>query len=69
MVVPVSTQPTFSAGVPRVLFNGEYDRSYDLAPDDQWVFMMKNERPAPAAELHVILGWLDQVTRRTRPKS
>ena len=47
MVVPVETDPTFTAGTPEVLFDTPYyfnrsERTYDLAPDGQRFLMVKD---------------------------
>ena len=47
MVVPVETDPTFTAGTPEVLFDTQYffnrsERTYDLAPDGQRFLMVKD---------------------------
>jgi|SRR5215831_12434942 len=61
MIVPVETQPTFKAGVPRMLFR---DRSflalgnYDVAPDGQHLLMIKEkEAPASSKEVSIVLHW------------
>ena len=50
MAVDVTTQPSFTAGKPKMLFQGRYvptPRSfpnYDIAPDDQRFLMLKAEQ-------------------------
>ena len=52
MVVPVQLNPTFTAGTPRVLFQGRYGvtaniRGYDVAPDGRrFLMVQQKERPA-----------------------
>ena len=71
MVVPVETDPTFSAGDPDVLFEQQYyvDRSrrtYDLAPDGR--FLMVKESSAgdgegPAAQIILVQNWFEELKR------
>ena len=69
MVVDVETAPTFRAGRPRVLFEGQfYDfgiNCYDVSPDGSRFIMIK-EDPAELGPAHVnvILNWLEDVKRR-----
>ena len=50
MVVVVETKPTFSAGTPRILFEGGYEldpyggQSYDVTPDGQRSVMVQREQ-------------------------
>ena len=67
MVVPVETDPTFSNGVPRMLFEGSYLRSdrfgmpyYDVSPDGQRFLMLTS--PSKAG-LHVVLNWFEELER------
>jgi serine/threonine-protein kinase len=69
MVVDVETAPTFRAGRPRVLFEGQfYDfgiNCYDVSPDGSRFIMIK-EDPAELGPAHVnvVLNWFDEVKRR-----
>ena len=56
MAVPITTTPTFSAGTPRVLFEGPFRidgpfRGYDVTPDGQR-FLMVREVPQQPAVYH-----------------
>ena len=64
MVVSVSTQSKLSASLPRMLFQGTYERGYDETPDGRKFFMMRSERPPASPELAIILGWFPDLIRR-----
>jgi len=74
MAVPVTT-PTFSAGVPRQLFEGRYRingafRSWDITPDGQR-FLLVQEIPQPTAhvsELELVLNWSEELKARVPAK-
>jgi Tol biopolymer transport system component len=53
MAVPITTTPTFSAGTPRVLFEGPFRvdgpfRGYDVTPDGQRFLMVREVPQRPA---------------------
>jgi serine/threonine-protein kinase len=59
MVVPIETEPSFTAGTPRVLFRGRYlntGRDYDVSPDGDRFYMIQES--APATEIRVIQNWM-----------
>jgi eukaryotic-like serine/threonine-protein kinase len=68
MVVDVTTQGTFSAGKPRLLFEGPHvptPRSfpdYDVSPDGQRFLMLKpNEQAQATAQINVVLNWFEEL--------
>jgi len=69
MVVAVSTQPTFSAGRPRLLFTGPFVRSagrinYDISPDgESFVMLDSGEKSGAATEVNVLLNWYEELKR------
>jgi serine/threonine-protein kinase len=68
MVVSISTEPEFTAGRPRVLFEGPFnnvsDLSYDVAPDGQRFIVLQPEYDdSQIRELHVVLNWFDELKR------
>jgi dipeptidyl aminopeptidase/acylaminoacyl peptidase len=78
MVVTITLQPEFTAGVPRLLFAGKYEetgrsdepRNYDVTLDGQGFVMIKaGERPSTPYQVIVALEWLDELRRRTSSKS
>jgi len=71
MAVELNTQGTFSAGKPKMLFQGPYVPSprsfqdYDVSPDGQHFLMLKpDETQLSQFELRVVLNWAQEVTRR-----
>jgi eukaryotic-like serine/threonine-protein kinase len=75
VAVDVSTQPTFSAGKPKMLFEGPYvptPRSfpdYDVSPDGQRFLMLKaNEQAQAPAQINVVLNWFEELKRRVPAK-
>ena len=70
MAVDVTPQPTFSAGKPRILFEGQYLRSefpligtaYDLSPDGQRFLMVKQGEQVPT-QINVVQNWIADLKR------
>jgi len=69
MVTSVQTEATFSAGRPRVLFEGSYETGpfnpgfqyYDISPDGQRFLMIKaGEVGTP---INVVLNWFEELKR------
>jgi dipeptidyl aminopeptidase/acylaminoacyl peptidase len=73
MAVETKTQPTFSAGKPKVLFEGQYVPSlqtmpnYDVSRDGQRLLMVKSEQTEAATEINVVLNWFEELKRRVPP--
>ncbi len=71
MAVDVTTQPSFSVGKPRVLFEGKYAPApypvtdYDVSPDGQRFLMVKpSEQEAATTQINVVLNWFEELKRR-----
>jgi len=71
MAVEVTTRPAFSAGKPRLLFEGAYvptPRSlpnYDVSPDGQRFLMLEASEQGQAPEqINVVLNWFEELKRR-----
>jgi serine/threonine-protein kinase len=71
MAVDIATQPTFSAGKPKMLFEGPYvptPRSfpdYDVSPDGQRFLMLKaNEQAQVPAQINVVLNWFEELKQK-----
>ena len=65
MAVDVRTQPNFQPQPARTLFEGSYNRSYDVAPDGQHFVMIRQDEAATSlAEARVVLGWAEELKRR-----
>jgi serine/threonine-protein kinase len=70
MAVPVMTQPTFSAGRPTQLFEGDYLASvfplagvtYDVTRDGQR-FLMVKQNAASATQVNVVINWFEELRR------
>ena len=66
----------FSAGKPRVLFEGQYiggpgfNAGYDVTADGQRFLMLKaaTEQEAAATQINVVLNWFEELRRRVPVK-
>jgi len=75
MTVEVTTQPGFSGGKPKVLFEGDYlptpatFPNYDVSPDGRRFLMLKPKEPEAVAptQIYVVLNWFDELKRRVPP--
>jgi len=70
MAVDVATEPTFSVGKPRMLFQGAYETSlvkrlcYDVSPDGQRFLMVKpTVQTAAPTQIVVVQNWFDELKR------
>jgi eukaryotic-like serine/threonine-protein kinase len=71
MAVEVTTQPTFSAGKPKLLFEGQYvpvqaglmGTAYDVSPDGQRFLMIKASEQAPT-QINVVLNWFEELKQK-----
>ena len=71
MAVEVTTEPTFSAGNPRLLFEGTFQMNnffnaeYDVTPDGQRFVMVEGTQDSPApTQIHVVLNWFEELKQR-----
>jgi serine/threonine-protein kinase len=73
MAVDVTTQPTFSAGKPKMLFEGQYfavtpgltGTAFDVSPDGQRFLMVKEtEKATSSTQINVVLNWSEELKRR-----
>jgi eukaryotic-like serine/threonine-protein kinase len=74
MAVETTMQPSFSAGKPRMLFEGPYFTtgfpnmtvSYDVSADGQRFLVVKATDAASrsAAQINIVLNWLEELKRR-----
>jgi eukaryotic-like serine/threonine-protein kinase len=72
MAVEVATRPTFSAGKPKMLFEGSYLLSrgavadYDISKDGQRFLMLKssNQEQGATSPINVVLNWTEELKRR-----
>ena len=71
MVVPVETEPTFSAGRPEVLFEGPYSpawsilqlRPYDVAADGRFLMLKPVTTESQQPDLILVQNWLEELKR------
>ena len=71
MAVDVRTAPEFSAGRPRRLFEGPYERTialwpnYDVTADGQRLLMVKTEQASSApTHIDLVQDWLEELKQR-----
>jgi len=71
MAADVTTGAAFSAGVPRVLFEGRFKTSansnthYDISLDDRRFLRVQQVKPeAGVSQIEVVLNWISQLGRR-----
>jgi eukaryotic-like serine/threonine-protein kinase len=71
MAVAIATQPSFTAGKPRMLFKGQYvptvttPPNYDVSPDGQRFLMLKSsEEEQKATQIVVVQNWFEELKRR-----
>jgi hypothetical protein len=69
MTVDITIEPTFGAGTPRLLFEGQYDyrfrprANYDVTPDGQRFVMVKASEREEAGQINVVLNWFEELKR------
>ncbi len=78
MLVPVETGTSFKAGVPRVLFKGDYPApvnrtQYSVTPDGRRFLMIKDARAkfgigALQQQVNIVLNWLEELKQRVPVK-
>jgi Tol biopolymer transport system component len=72
MEVDIATQPGFTAGTPRMLFEKQYEKApipvsaYDVSPDGQRFLMVKSSEQAQAAptQINVVLNWFEELKQK-----
>jgi len=71
MTVDTTTQPSFRAGAPRLLFEGNFltgtafRANYDVTPDGQrFVMVQQGEGVSGVSQIHVVLNWFEELKRR-----
>jgi Tol biopolymer transport system component len=76
MAVEIATKPSFSAGTPKMLFEGQYQSlstistpNYDVSPDGQRFLMLKPTEQVQSAptQINVVLNWFEELKRRVPP--
>jgi hypothetical protein len=71
MAVEIATQPSFSPGKPRLLFQGPYVPTVitfpycDVSPDGQRFLMLKaSEQNTSLTQIVVVLNWFEELKLR-----
>jgi serine/threonine protein kinase/Tol biopolymer transport system component len=70
IAVDVATQPSFTAGAPRALFEEKSWTSdvptpmYAVTPDAQHFLLLKPSTVEPARQIQVVLNWFEELKRR-----
>jgi Tol biopolymer transport system component/predicted Ser/Thr protein kinase len=72
MAVDIATQPSFTAGKARMLFEGRYVETpnpattyYDVSPDGQRFLMIKeSEQSSAATQINVVLNWFEELKQK-----
>jgi len=73
MAVDTRAGSTFTAGLPHMLFAGNYytwaGRTYDVSPDSKRFLMLQpvGEEQAPT-QINVVLNWFEELKRRVPAK-
>ena len=80
MAIEVKTQPTFSLGVPRILFKSIYagqtnssGTPWDISPDGKRLLMMKEPGTGASADggprkINIVLNWFEELKQRVPVK-
>ena len=66
IAVDIVTQPGFSVGKPRVLFERQYAPTSDVSPDGQRFLMLKpseQEQSAPT-QINVVQNWFEELKQK-----
>ena len=70
VAVTVTTAPTFSLGLPRVLFEGPFRtdgpfRGYDVTPDGQRFLMVRaiEQSPERVSQMVFVQNWFEELKR------
>jgi serine/threonine protein kinase/Tol biopolymer transport system component len=63
MAVDIKMQPAFTAGKPRLLFEGQLGDG-DVAPDGKRFLMVQPVDPEPPTRIHLVLNWFEELKQR-----
>jgi serine/threonine-protein kinase len=80
MAVAVTMSPSFQAGAPQLLWEGAYSHGtgsscgmpgvasagYDVSPDGQRFLMVREDHPAGATQIVVVINWAEEVKAKER---
>ena len=75
MAVEITTDPNFSPGTPRLLFEGDFQMgtvsraNYDVTLDGQRFVMLQQVGPdSGATQINVVLNWFEELKQRVPVK-
>ena len=72
MAVAIETKPAFSAGSPKVLFEGRYwESGHDYAVTaggDRFVFIKETEQKGAPTQINIVQNWFEEVKQHTARK-
>jgi Tol biopolymer transport system component len=69
MAVAIQTQPTFVAGVPRLLFTRPFDdEQFDVTPDGRFIMIEPGPSGAPVTRISMVQNWFEELKRRVAMK-
>ncbi len=72
MAVDITTEPTFIASTPKLLFEGTYQMgtifraNYDVTPDGQRfvVVQASEQQQESSTQINMVLNWFEELKRR-----
>lgn len=69
MAVEVSTEPTFKAGRPTLLFEEKHlarftNEFWDITPDGERFIIIKPGEPQRLTRINVVLNWFEELQRK-----
>jgi serine/threonine-protein kinase len=71
MVVPISYEPEFDPGTPRILFEGDYldtmMTSHDVSRDGRFLMLVAENPERTAGEIKVVHNWFEELKRLCPP--
>ncbi len=71
MAAHIETDPTFAAGIPELVFEGQYAptlgaRNYDVSLDGERFLMLKEvEDTSEPTRIIIVLNWFEELRRLT----
>ena len=74
MAVEFKSEPTFSAGPPRVLFRVQHREpalfaaAFDVTRDDQQFLMLEDTQHGAGSQINVTIGWFKELKRLSAPR-
>jgi serine/threonine-protein kinase len=63
MGVDIKTEPSFIAGKPRLLFEGQFGPG-DVASDGRFMMVQPLEPEQPATKIHLVLNWFKELKQK-----